>query len=549
MEGINTANMDHHGIVAALCKDLQIAERIDKRLFPDVNRKVSPGQGVVAMIINGLGYTNRTLYMSHHFFASKPIDRLLGGNIQAEDLTDHTLARALDDIAAYGSSKLFMEIAMEIAIEHHLLSPINHLDTTSLSLEGSYEGQEEEQTITITHGYSKDHRPDLKQVVLSLVVNGPSGIPICMEALSGNSSDKTSFHQTISQVEAFKKQIDLKQAYTWVADAALYTPDKLLKMKDCTWLTRVPENIKQAKLIVETPDSSITWQEQTKGYKTSSYISHYGGIEQRWLLIYSQESYQREKKALENKLAREHDKLKQSLWHLSNQVFSCQPDAKKAIEKIVSQHKLQTISYQLKEIKGYARVGKPKAGEEQVIKGYQVASSFVENQQEIDRLLVKKGRFILATNNLDKQELSDQAMLCTYKDQQQVEGGFRFLKDPWFMVDAVYLKLPRRIEALMMVMTLTLLVYNVGQYNMRQRLKEAQTTLPNQLGKQVSNPTLRWVFQILEGIGIIYFNNRTTEGVEQSHISNMDLLRVKIIGLFGANARSMYDIDAQKRAA
>ena len=55
--------------------------------------------------------------------------------------------------------------------------------------------------------------------------------------------------------------------------------------------------------------------------------------------------------------------------------------------------------------------------------------------------------------------------------RQGVERGFRFLKDPWFMVDSVFLKSPRRIEALMMVMTLCLLVYNVAQYHLRDKLK------------------------------------------------------------------------------
>ncbi len=546
MEGLSTSNLDHHGIVGSLCKDLQIAARIDKYLKPDAKRKVSPGQGVVAMIINGLGYTGRTLYMSNQFFANKPLERLLGANIRAEDLTDHTLAHGLDDLSAYGVDKLFMEVAMEIAIEHDLLSKVNHLDTTSLSLEGSYQGHEQDQIITITHGYSKDHRPDLKQVVLSLVVNGASGIPICMEALSGNSSDKTSFHQTISKVEAFKKQIDLGQGYTWVADAALYTPDKLLKNNACTWLTRVPESIKQAKLLLETPDSNIKWQDQGRGYKTSSHTSDYGGIKQRWLLVYTQEGYQREKKTLENKLSKESAKLKQSLWHLSNQVFACQQDSQKAIEEIVKQDKLHTISYQIKEIKGYNRAGKPQAGEEQVVKGYQVVSSFKENEQEIAKILLKKGRFILATNQLDIEEMSDEVMLSTYKEQEKVERGFRFLKDPWFMVDEVYLKLPRRIEALMMVMALTLLVYNVGQYIMRQELKKQQATLPNQLGKQIDNPTLRWVFQMLEGIGVIYFNNRLLDYQKESYISNMTPLREKIIQLFGVSAISIYGIDAQK---
>ncbi len=73
---IQTVTMDHHGLVAAICHDLKIAEKIDRRLSPDPQRKVSPGIASLAMIINGLGFTNRTLYLAHRFFESKPVERL-----------------------------------------------------------------------------------------------------------------------------------------------------------------------------------------------------------------------------------------------------------------------------------------------------------------------------------------------------------------------------------------------------------------------------------------------------------------------------------------
>jgi transposase len=69
-------------------------------------------------------------------------------------------------------------------------------------------------------------------------------MPLFMEPLSGNNSDKVSFHETIKKVEAFKKQINLEKNFKWVADSALYTADKLLKNNDVLWLTRVPETIK-----------------------------------------------------------------------------------------------------------------------------------------------------------------------------------------------------------------------------------------------------------------------------------------------------------------
>jgi transposase len=51
-----------------------------------------------------------------------------------------------------------------------------------------------------------------------------------------------------------------------------------------------------------------------------------------------------------------------------------------------------------------------------------------------------KGRFIVATNELDPTKLSAQEMLFNYKEQQAVERGFRFLKDPFFMTSSVFLK-------------------------------------------------------------------------------------------------------------
>jgi transposase len=286
-EEVDSLSMDHHGLVAAVCKDLKIAERIDARLGVKSGRVVSAGQAVVAMILNGLGFTNRRLYLTNQFFETKPVSRLLGADIESKDLTDYTLGHALDDIWSYGSSQLFGEVAFDVALDNGLMGHLNHIDTTSLSVEGEYGVPDKGKVIRITHGYSKDKRPDLKQVVLSLVVNGPSHMPIWMDALDGNSSDKTNFHETIKRVNEFKQQINLDGAMKWIADSALYTQDKLLKNNDYLWVTRVPETIKEASVLLRTPETDIHWVEMEKGYKVSPFKSSYGGIEQRWLLVFS----------------------------------------------------------------------------------------------------------------------------------------------------------------------------------------------------------------------------------------------------------------------
>jgi transposase len=126
-----------------------------------------------------------------------------------------------------------------------------------------------------------------------------------------------------------------------------------------------------------------------------------------------------------------------------------------------------------------------------------LASSLVARQARIDQ----HSCFILATNELDDQQLSPQALLDGYKGQSQAERGFRFLKDPRFLASSLYLKKPERIMALLMVMTVCLLVYAAWEYHIPQALQVHEATFPNQKGQRVQNPTARWVFRPLAKVG------------------------------------------------
>ena len=90
-----------------------------------------------------------------------------------------------------------------------------------------------------------------------------------------------------------------------------------------------------------------------------------------------------------------------------------------------------------------------------------------------------------------------------YKEQQAPERGFAFLKDPLFFADSVFLKSPQRIETMAMLMGLCLLVYSLGQRQLRVSLKQAKESLTNQLGKLTDRPTLRWIFQCFAGIHLV----------------------------------------------
>lgn len=536
---LSTEIMDHHGLVAAVSRDLGIAEKINRRIgSKDPRRKIQPGLATVAMIINGLGFTNRRLYLTPQFFQSKAIECLFEENVCAKDFNDHALGKALDEIAAYGSSKLFGEVAFEIAMEQGVLGPKAHLDSTSFVLHGEYADDSSEEMIEVTHGYSKDHRPDLKQVMMSLTMSGAANLPIWMEPLNGNSSDKTSFHETIGRVCEFQKQLKACDDFFWVADSALYVPDKLLACSDINWLSRVPENIKACSNLVSVPSQDVEWTQGSNGYEWAEVCSNHGGIKQRWLLVFSQQAYERESKTLMRRIAKEEAECLKACRHLDKHVFGCLSDAEKHVIQLNKKYRYHVLDTIFEPIEKYECRGRPNPSTPKVLAGYRVICTVQKNEEQITNVLNKKGRFVLATNQLNQEELPAETILTQYKEQQSVEGGFRFLKDPWFMVDSFFVKTKRRIEALMMIMTLCLLVYNFAQYRVRENLKDNNETLPNQLGKPINNPTVKWLFQCMEGISIIKTNF-------QAMIANLDDLRCKIIRLFGATACQIYGINLE----
>ncbi len=198
-------DLDHHEIVAGVCDRTQLVKRVDAVVGP-TDRKVSVGQVTKAMVLNGLGFVGRPLYLTPEFFRNKPVDLLIGPGIEADDLNDDSVGRALDALFEAEVAEVFASVALPAVREVGIALNALHVDSTSFALHGEYElaPDEEAQAIEIVHGYSRDHRPDLKQAVLALICTHEGGLPIWLRALSGNEADKTSFPVI---VRAYLKQI------------------------------------------------------------------------------------------------------------------------------------------------------------------------------------------------------------------------------------------------------------------------------------------------------------------------------------------------------
>jgi len=100
--------LEHLGLVAGMFDELGIGELVDEMVPQDLSqRKVSVGQALKAMVLNGLGFANRRLYLMPEFFRNKPTQRLVGAGISPEHLNDDALCKALDTLYAFGLTELY----------------------------------------------------------------------------------------------------------------------------------------------------------------------------------------------------------------------------------------------------------------------------------------------------------------------------------------------------------------------------------------------------------------------------------------------------------
>ena len=143
------------------------------------------------------------------------------------------------------------------------------------------------------------------------------------------------------------------------------------------------------------------------------------------------------------------------------------------------------------------------------------------------------GRFILATNVLEQDLLNSAEILSNYKNQQSCERGFRFLKDPVFFADSLFVENPQRVETMLFVMTLCLLVYNLGKREIRKNLQRAKVGIKNQVDKLTNHPTLRRIFQCFKGIHAVVIN-----GVKQ--IVNLTDERQFILNFLPSSCQKYY---------
>jgi transposase len=371
------------------------------------------------MILNGLGLVGRTLHMYPEYFADRPVERLIGKGVKAEHINDDALGRCLDQLYETGVSELFQGLSARTI--SHLKLPCEglNLDSTSIHVDGEYKDEDGNTAIQLVRGYSRDHRPELNQVVLNLITENKAGIPVYMQAANGNINDNEGFKNIVKQhIKSLKAAHENRY---FIADAALYTAETIqsLDEQNQLFISRAPQKLTLVKTAIS-EQNNYHFTELENGYSATWIDSNYGDVKQRWLLVFSEQAKKREQHTLDKRMLKDSSAALKSLEKLSKQRFSCHADAMKMLNIwMKSQASMSLSEIDVIEHPVFTKSGRPKTGQKPDGYEYQVTGILASTLSFRKRKLSEKGLFMLATNDCSD-TLTMSKMLELYKSQQSV---------------------------------------------------------------------------------------------------------------------------------
>lgn len=536
-------HLNHLGIVAEVCREIGVAEWLESQ-DPTNRQRISVGTATVALVLNGLGLSNRQLYLVPQFFADKPVEHLLGPGITAADLHDDCLGRTLDWLYEHDVTQLFAGLAVRARRAFGVKAERLHADTTSFSVHGQYAREEptsddhEAQVIAVTYGYSRDHREDLRQWMLAIITSG-EGIPLFLRPLDGNANDKRSLLEAVTTLRQ-QMQASNEAPGVYVADSGLYCRENItvLNTAGVLWVSRVPETSTEAQAVIQ--EEPAIWQANAEGtLQWWSRVLDLPHGQERWIIVRSQEGETRARATMQRRAERDQEVWTKRLWHAGNQEFACEADARHALAKTMQRCPAWIqVQTEIVSVAKHRQRGRPRQGAEPARQIWQIQATITLAADAIEAEALRRAAFIIGTNLLDTDTWPDVAIIDMYREQTVVEKSFAFLKDPLILASSVFVKKPERIMAIAFIMTLCLLVYKLAELRVRQRLAATSQTVPDQVKKPTMRPTMRWLFQCFEGLDLLHI--QLSAGSRRTEILRLSDLHRLILRLLGPAYEKCY---------
>ena len=260
-EIMDVKRLDHLPLVGALLRELAVKDTLDALIPPHERHEVTVGECIEALVL--------TILTGEHAL-SRVADTLAGYDLEvifqrpmeAAHFHDNRVGRALDALWATGLDCMY-GMAISQAINRYALDLARlHTDATSLKVDGAYERDEGTAGPLITCGYSRDHRPDLKQLLFGLTVTA-EGVPVWGHITDGHQRDSTEHRFHITQLRQHLPDLG---APLLVADSKFFAGETmtLAAAHRFRFVTLVPQTVGLRQALVEAPELSelpLLWEQ------------------------------------------------------------------------------------------------------------------------------------------------------------------------------------------------------------------------------------------------------------------------------------------------
>jgi len=525
---LRPARVAHLPLVRDAIECLGINGVINRLLPGDGRMMVRDADCVTLMILNIL-HGRVALYRMNEWLATTDVEVVLGRDCSPEDFYDDRLAGTLDRLAELGTDDVLTEVVIGYLRSKACPDEYTaHSDTTTLKLYGDYDVEPQHGAPRPDYGHSKDHRPDLKQLVYGMTLQGAVGVPMCISMFDGNTADPVANRFQINRLAGL---LPPQHDVTLVHDCKLFDPKTLGNVLDSAFhfVTLVPRSYNLRRELVEwaLQDHEEMPELAREAGRTKAHPDRvYRGVSTtrpfdivgpdtgdqsrtfRFLVVESAQLAAAFENTLKDKLERDRKRYKKAVARIDQRKFGCETDAKLAVQKLTDPRYHQATVVVVSEVETLPRKrrGRPKTGEEaptQTVHRVKLVSLEVDDEL-VEQARIHARHFVLATDHLDAETWPDQRILREYHHQHIIEGhtGFRWLKGP-AAVAPMFLKTPHRIAALGLVFILALMVRNYIQWKLRSRLAELDEFLPNMNDQPTQYPTTESAFRLFTHVSVI----------------------------------------------
>ena len=517
-------------LIHAIAERMRLKDILYKYIPAHGNEEI-PAVETLMLLVYNLILGKDPLYQLQEWVQSLDLKCINNDDYENVKFTDDRFGRVLNKLFLVDRASLMTELVVLFVKEFNITLVRLSNDATTIKAFGRYPGRTKT-GLELKKGKSKDHRPDLKQLVFSLSIAADGAVPIHYKCYPGNVTDDTTHIETWNSLLKITGRPD----FLYVADSKLCTDEQLsyIVNQGGRVVTIIPEIWNEVQSFKEQlrktkKAKDIIWRRRKPGsddkkeYFSSfkgDYVTTKRGYRIHW--IYSSEKRKRDRQSREKHLK----KVEQSLAVLNGKINKRGLKTKKSIaqaaQQIIEEYKLEqffhvsigTITERCKVQIGPGRPGKNTQYKTCVNRLFTL--SWTQKKQVIKQQAQTDGVFPLLCTD---KALSAKQVLKAYKYQPRLEKRFSQFKTVHNAAPLLFKKI-ERIEANMFGFFIALVVQALIEREVRNKMKENKIetirVYPEQ--REANHPTTSKIIDRFENISTykIIENSKIVEKFKDS---------------------------------